>query len=249
MYRRAFGTSLTESIGGPDGLRVLLSRSERGSKMDRILNLFRVFPATFLSTAAPAFPRSKFDAAKRVISCALAAALVTVVTAPAAVQAGSTPLVERDAILRQSAVGLLPTAVGHPPSQTAGASSSFHLPVPVGFTVTAAPATPARPARATPGNTASQNDLGVPLIDECIVADEGGCDPTANRQYEDEDGNNVSRTCELRSEVYISLASVSVPIPPIFGVLPGFELVGVRMCDYGPRCGAEWNWEWFEMYD
>lgn len=217
--------------------------------MDRILKPFPVFRATFLSTAAPAFPRSAFDAAKRITSCSLAAALMTVAAAPAAVQAGSAPPVERDAILRQSAVGLSPTSVGHLPSQTAGASSSFHLPVPVGFTVTAAPVAPVRPARGTPRNIASQDDLGVPLIDECIVADEGGCDPTANRQYEDEDGNTVSRTCELRDEVYISLASVSVPIPPFFGVLPGFELVGVRMCDYGPRCGAEWNWEWFEMYD
>ena len=90
--------------------------------MDRILKLFPVFPATFLSTAAPAFPRSAFDAAKRVTSCSLAVALMTVAAAPAGVQAGSTPPVEGDAIHRQSAVGLLPTALGLPPSQTAGAS-------------------------------------------------------------------------------------------------------------------------------
>lgn len=122
MDRRAFGTNLTESIGGPDGLRVLLSRSERGSKTDRILKLLPVFPATFLSTATPAFPRSAFDAAKRVTSCSLAAVLMTVAAALAAVQAGSIPPVEGDAVHRQSAVGPLPTAFGHLPSQTAGAS-------------------------------------------------------------------------------------------------------------------------------
>lgn len=91
-------------------------------KMDRILKLFPVFPATFLSTATPAFPRSAFDAAKRVTSCSLAAVLMTVAAAPAAVQAGSIPPVEGDAVHRQSAVGPLPTAFGHLPSQTAGAS-------------------------------------------------------------------------------------------------------------------------------
>lgn len=94
--------------------------------MDRIRKLFPVLPTTFLSTAVPTFPRSAFNAPKRVISCSLAAALVAIVLAPATVQAGSIPSVEVDAVHQQSAVVPLSAAFGNLLNQTAGASSSFH---------------------------------------------------------------------------------------------------------------------------
>ena len=96
-----------------------------------------------------------------------------------------------------------------------------------------------------PSHLTSRHDRAVPLR-ECTVPNDGGCDPTTNVQSEDDDGNTVSMTCELREEVEIPLVNFGVSVLT-FGLLESFEILAIRYCDYGPRCGGAYQVDWFRM--